>query len=277
MTTIDARVQAIAEKQLAAAMARAQSKPDFRGRVYPADSGSVVVLDVRTGAIVAMASAPTFDPKVWVGGIDDEVYKDLTSRASGIPLLARAYAGGGAPGSTFKVISTAAAAMDRYKLTDYYGCPSSLTVGDREFKNFESEAYGGISLKRALEVSCDTVFYKIAHEMWLRDGGISPKEDPKDPMQTMARAFGLGSPTGVDLPGESAGRIVDRDAKKAAWEATKDATCKRAKDRLPGRRGEDSRSGPSTCSGWRRRTARTGTRSAPATPSTSRSARARPS
>lgn len=233
VTTIDARVQALAEKQLAAALARAQTKPDFRGRVYPADSGSVVVLDVNTGAIVAMASAPTYDPQVWVGGIDSEVYADLTGKASGIPLLARAYAGGGAPGSTFKVISTAAAAMDRYSLTDYYGCPSSITVGDREFSNFESKAYGGISLKRALEVSCDTVFYKLAHEMWLRDGGISPKANPKDPMQEMARGFGLGALTGIDLPGESPGRIVDRDAKRAAWEATKAATCKRAENGYP--------------------------------------------
>jgi penicillin-binding protein 2 len=64
--------------------------------------------------------------------------------------------------------------------------------------------------------------------MWLRDGGDSPVADPKDPMQAMAAAFGLGSPTGIDLPGEIPGAIVTRQSKRAYWERTHEATCARA-------------------------------------------------
>lgn len=228
VTTIDARVQGLAERELAAAVERARSQPDYRGRTYEADSGAIVVLDVHTGGIVAMASYPTYDPAVWVGGIEPAEYRKLTSEKAGVPLLSRAHAAGAAPGSTFKVVSTAAAASAGYSFEDLYSCPSSYTVAGRTFRNYESEAYGDITLKRALEVSCDTVFYKIAHEMWLKDGGIRPVDDPADPMQEMAREFGLGRPTGVDLPNEAAGRVADREYKREYWERTREATCARA-------------------------------------------------
>jgi penicillin-binding protein 2 len=92
----------------------------------------------------------------------------------------------------------------------------------------ESASHGYITLARAIEVSCDTVFYRLAHEMWLRDGGDSPVADPRDPMQTMAAAFGLGRPTGIDLPGEVGGSIVTRQSKREYWERTHEATCARA-------------------------------------------------
>jgi penicillin-binding protein 2 len=233
VTTIDAKVQAVAEEQLREAIKRARTVPDFRGRRYRADSGAVVVLDVNTGAVVAMASHPTYDPSVWVGGISDDAYRELTSGKAGIPLLSRAFQGGGPPGSTFKVISTAAAGESGYSLHASYPCPSSFTVGNRSFKNFESQAYGAITLRRAIEVSCDTVFYRIAYSMWRRDGGNDPDAKPKDPMQAMARAFGLGRPTGIDLPGESPGRIADRAYKQRYWAATKKESCRRAESGYP--------------------------------------------
>ncbi len=207
--------------------------PDFRGRRYKADSGAVVVLDVRTGAVVAMASYPTYDPAMWVGGISDDAYQKLTSRKAGIPLLSRAFQGGGPPGSTFKVVSTAAAGEAGYSLSRTYPCPSSFSVGNRSFRNFESQAHGAITLRRAIEVSCDTVFYRIAYSMWLRDGGNQPDAEPRDPMPTMARAFGLGRTTGIDLPSESPGRIADRAYKQRYWEATKAESCRRAKTGYP--------------------------------------------
>jgi penicillin-binding protein 2 len=233
VTTIDAKVQAVAEKELEEAMERARTT-DFRGRRYKADSGAVVVMDVRTGRIVAMASYPTYDPAVWVGGISPEDYKRLLSEKANVPLLSRAFQGGGGPpGSTFKPVSAAAAAEAGFSLNSTYPCPSSLTIGNRAFKNFESQAYGAITLARAIEVSCDTVFYGIGHRMWLRDGGSSPVPKPKDPMQRMAKEFGLGQRTGIDLPSESPGRIADRDYKQRYWEQTKDASCRRAKTGYP--------------------------------------------
>jgi penicillin-binding protein 2 len=233
ITTIDARVQSIAEQQLFAALDRARTVKDFRHRTYPADSGSVVVLDVNTGAVIAMASAPTYDPAAWVGGIKPDAYSMLTDPAANSPLLPRAFGTGGPPGSTFKVISTAAAVEAGYSTTSSYACDRYFRIADRNFKNFESEAYGPITLEQAIEVSCDTVFYKIAYDMWQLDGGLDPVPHPLDPMQTMAKAFGLGAPTGIDLPGESAGRIVDREYKQRTWEATKDRDCARAKTGYP--------------------------------------------
>ncbi len=233
MTTIDARMQAIAEKQLVSAIERARTNPDYRGRTYPADSGAVVVLDVNTGAVVAMASAPTFEPTTWVGGIDPESYAALTAEGAGQPLLSRAFGVGGPPGSTFKVVSTAAALMNGWRGDQRIACPGYYSAGGRAFRNFESKPWGYITLARALEVSCDTVFYDIAYQMWLRDGGIKPVPAPADPMQAAARAFGLGRATGIDLPGEATGRIADREYKKRYWEATKERTCERARTGYP--------------------------------------------
>jgi penicillin-binding protein 2 len=233
VTTIDARVQAIAERELLAAIDRARHVKDFRHRTYPADSGSVVVLDVNTGAVVAMASAPTFDPAVWVGGITPGAYAMLTDPSANSPLLPRAYGSGGPPGSTFKVVSSTAALESGYSTHSLYDCNRSYRIADRDFGNFESEAYGPITLQQAIEVSCDTVFYKIAYEMWQKDGGLDPVPHPADPMQTMATAFGLGRLTGIDLPGESAGRIADRDWKQRNWQATKERDCDRARTGYP--------------------------------------------
>ncbi|HUR74770.1 MAG TPA: penicillin-binding transpeptidase domain-containing protein, partial [Sporichthya sp.] len=228
VTTIDAQVQAIAEQVLAEAISRAQKQPDFRGRTYAADSGAIVVLDVTNGAVVAMAGAPTYNPGDWVGGIDPGTYARLTAPGGGIPLLARPFAAASAPGSLMKVISTAAAAENGYDLNGRYECPSYYRIGDQTFTNFESAAHGWITLAQAIEVSCDTVFYRLAHEMWLRDGGDDPVPDPIDPMQKMAAAFGLGRPTGIDLPAEVSGHIASRAFKRAYWERTRAATCARA-------------------------------------------------
>jgi len=228
VTNIDAQLQQVAEQALADGINRARTVPDFRGRTYAADSGAIVVMDATNGAIVAMAGAPTYDPSSWVGGIDQATYARLTAEDSGAPLLPRPFGAASPPGSLFKVISTAAAAQDGYDLSKTYPCPSSYQVGDQTFTNFESAAHGYITLARAIEVSCDTVFYKIAHEMWLRDGGDHPVADPKDPMQAMAAAFGLGRPTGIDLPGEVDGLIALRQFKREYWERTHEATCARA-------------------------------------------------
>lgn len=103
-----------------------------------------------------------------------------------------------------------------------------MTIGNREFKNFEGENYGDISLGKALEVSCDTVFYHVAYDQWKKDGGNNPKH-PKDWFFKTAHEFGLGKKTGIDLPDELAGRVPDREWKKAYWEANKDVWCKQGK------------------------------------------------
>ncbi|MGW1026245.1 penicillin-binding protein 2 [Streptomyces sp. NPDC002577] len=230
VTSIDARVQRVAEYELNEAMKEARKQfDDNTGENYKADSGAVVVMEAKTGRVVAMASNPTYDPNAWVGGISGKDYARLTGKDSNYPLLNRAIQGQAAPGSIFKVVSTAAAVRAGYPFDGHYDCSSSYSVGGQVFKNFESEGYGPISLGRALEVSCDTVFYRLSHQEWLKDGGINPKKDAKDWFYKTAHQFGLGAETGIDLPNEVTGRIPDRQWKKDYWEANKDAWCKSGK------------------------------------------------
>ncbi|MEV0734640.1 penicillin-binding protein 2 [Streptomyces sp. NPDC050549] len=231
VTSIDARVQRVAEYQLDKAMKTARQQFDkITGENYKADSGAVVVMEAKTGRIVAMASAPTYDPNVWVGGISAKDYKQLTGKNSDYPLLNRAIQGQSAPGSTFKVVSTAAAVEAGYEWDGGYPCTSSYSVGGQVFKNFEGENFGPISLGRALEVSCDTVFYGLADAQWKKDGGINPKKgQPKDYFYKAAHQFGLGKTTGVDLPNEVTGRVPDRKWKQETYEANKAYWCKTGK------------------------------------------------
>ncbi|MFF1563431.1 penicillin-binding protein 2 [Streptomyces sp. NPDC058293] len=230
VTSIDSRVQGVAEYELNEAMKAARQQFDkITGEKYKADSGAVVVMEAKTGRIVSMASAPSYDPNVWVGGISAKDYKQLTGKGSDYPLLNRAIQGQSAPGSTFKVVSTAAAAEAGYKWDGGYPCTSSYSVGGQVFKNFEGESFGPISLGRALEVSCDTVFYGLADREWKKDGGINPKGTPKDYFYKAAHQFGLGKTTGIDLPNEVTGRVPDRRWKKDFWKANKDSWCRTGK------------------------------------------------
>lgn len=229
VTSIDARVQALVEQQLLDAMKAARKTYDtVTHSMYKADSGAAVVMDVHTGRIIAMASAPSYDPNLWVGGISARDYKALTDTKSNYPLLNRAIQGQSAPGSTFKVVSTSAAVQAGYSLDGHYLCSPSMTIGNRTFKNFEGESFGPITLEKALEVSCDTVFYGLAYDQWQKDGGIKPR-NPKDWFYKTAHQFGLGATTGVDLPGEVTGRVPDRKWKRDFWEANRDAWCQQAK------------------------------------------------
>ena len=236
VTTIDADVQAEAEDQLEAAIMRARQTGDINkgyATKLKADSGAVVVMDVRTGGIVAMASYPTYDPNIWVGGISSKDYRQISSKRNKYPNQSRAFQGEFAPASTFKAVTLPAAVRAGYSLDGSYNCPSAYSIGGSPKRNYESQAYGVISMLRAIQVSCDTVFYKFAYETWLRMGGLDAKKNAKDPFTEMAKGFGLGRRTGLDLPGEADGRIADRAWKRAYWKATKDFYCAKAKTGYP--------------------------------------------
>jgi len=236
VTTIDADVQAEAEKQLKAAIMRARRTGDINkgyATKLEADSGAVVVMDVRTGGIVAMASWPTYDPNIWVGGISAPDYRAITSRRNDYPNQSRAFQGEFAPASTFKAVTLPAAVKSGYSLDRSYDCPSSYSIGGSPKRNYESQGYGVISMLRAMQVSCDTVFYKFAYETWLRMGGLDARKKAKDPFTEMAKAFGLGERTGLDLPSEADGRIADRAWKRSYWKASKDFYCSKAESGYP--------------------------------------------
>jgi penicillin-binding protein 2 len=231
VTSLDAKVQSVAEKLLAQSIATARKTYDpVTHRNYVADSGSVVVLDAKNGRVVAMASEPTYDPDIWVGGISQSDLDRLYSAKADTPLLSRATQGLFAPGSTFKPFTTAAALTHGYSTSDQLDCSSSYTVGDRVFQNYESAAYGMLTFAQALQLSCDTFFYRVAYAKWLQEGGDSGDVHTKDPIVENAKRFGFGSKTGIDLPGESAGRIADRKWKLSYWKANKDYYCKIGKE-----------------------------------------------
>jgi penicillin-binding protein 2 len=219
VTSIDVRVQAAAESALADAVRRARSLG------YPSDGAAAVVMDVRNGQIIALASHPTYDPNSYERGLTVAEAKNLYSEKAGVPALSRALQGLFAPASTFKAVSTVAAANAGYDLNASYDCPSEVEVGTRAFQNFESKALGRISLKKAIAVSCDTIWYRIAFDEWLRDGGLKPKSNANDYFFKAAKGFQVGVKTGIDLPSESSGRLADREWRKSWYQQNKDFYC----------------------------------------------------
>ena len=226
VTSIDARVQASAESALADAVRRA------RASGYRSDGGAAVVMDIKNGQILALASYPTYDPNAFERGLTVAEAENLYSDAAGVPALSRALQGLFAPASTFKSVSVVAAANAGYDLNATYDCPSQVEVGTRAFQNFESKAQGRISLKKALAISCDTIWYRIAFDEWLRDGGLKPKSSANDYFYTAAKGFQVGKKTGIDLPSESSGRLADREWRKSWYEQNKDFYCN-YKERAP--------------------------------------------
>jgi penicillin-binding protein 2 len=219
VTSIDVRVQAAAEIALADAVRRARSMG------YPSDGAAAVVMDVRNGQIIALASHPTYHPNAFERGLTVAEAKNLYSEKAGVPALSRALQGLFAPASTFKAVSAVAAANAGYDLNASYDCPSQVEVGTRAFQNFESKAQGRISMKKAIAVSCDTIWYRIAFDEWLRDGGLKPKSNANDYFFKAAKGFQVGVKTGIDLPSESSGRLADREWRKSWYKQNKDFYC----------------------------------------------------
>jgi penicillin-binding protein 2 len=227
VTSIDAKVQGVVEKQLADTIATARQTYDkVTHKNYVADSGAAVVMEAKTGRIVAMASQPTYDPNVWVGGISKKQLSRLYSDRADNPLLGRATQGQFAPGSTWKPIMTAGALNNGFSPDTRLDCSSGLQVGNRWFKNYESAAYGSITFAQALQLSCDTFFYRVGLSYWQKYGSDPTNVNAKDPLVAEAKNFGFGSRTGVDLPGEASGRIADRKWKLAYWKQMKGYYCK---------------------------------------------------
>ena len=219
VTSLDVRLQASAEKALKDAVLRG------RANGYTSDSGAAVVMDIKTGRILALASYPTYDPNAWERGLTVQQASDLFSEKKSVPALNRALQGLFAPASTFKVVSTVAAAAAGYDLNATYKCPSQVQVGTRAFQNFDSKNQGSMNMKKALAVSCDTIWYQIAFDEWLRDGGLRPKANPNDYFFKAAQSFKITQKVGIDLPTESSSRLADRTYKKSWYKQNKDFYC----------------------------------------------------
>jgi len=219
VTSLDARLQAAVEVALADAVQRGRANGNT------SDSGAAVVMDIRNGQILAIASYPTYDPNIFEKGLTVAQASDLFSEKKSVPALSRALQGLYAPASTFKSVSVIAAASAGYNLNASYNCPAEVQVGTRAFQNFESRSQGTMSLKKAIAVSCDTIWYRIAFDEWLRDGGLRPKSSPNDYFFKAAQSFNITQRVGIDLPSESSSRLADRSYKKSWYQQNKDFYC----------------------------------------------------
>jgi len=166
--------------------------------LYGEESGAAVLMNVNTGEILAFVSAPSFDSNDFARGIGHEQYRALQQNERS-PLLNKAVNGLYSPGSTFKVI-VALAALEAgiiTKDTKIY-CAGKLNFGNHLFHCWKHSGHGPLNVTEALQHSCDVFFYEIASKL-----GI-------DKIATMARRFGLGEYTGIDLPRENRGLIPDK-------------------------------------------------------------------
>jgi penicillin-binding protein 2 len=172
------------------------------GRVVAAETGSVVVLDVKTGAIKTLVSSPTFDPNLFSGRLSNKDWNLLVDNPRQ-PLLDRSLSGQYSPGSVFKM-AVALAALEAgviNKETTFF-CNGRKKVGDQDFHCWLKHGHGTVNVLSAIEQSCDVFFYEIGLKT-----GI-------ERIANMARRLGLGDTTGVSMPREKAGLIPTKKWKE---------------------------------------------------------------
>ena len=196
--TIDQRLQRVAQDAVVAAINEAK----HYARIPPGKtiSGTAVALDVNTGEVLAMASIPSYDLNVFSGPLPARKYNELVTTGA---LSNHSIQTTFTPGSTFKMIS--AAAMLEGKIVDI-----NTKISDPGYykgkNDWKPGGHGIVNVVKALGDSCDTFFYIFGIQ-------AGPELIGK-----YAAEYGMGKLTGIDLPGEEAGRIASRELKKKMWE-----------------------------------------------------------
>ncbi len=216
--SVDINIQKLAEESLSQGLAAARLNSDRGaggpGHTFAAPGGAVVVMSPTDGSVLALATNPTYNPQDFVGGISQAKFVQYLND-SGRPLNDRTIQGQYAPGSTFK-LTTAVAGLQTGIITptQYFNDRGFLQVGKLQcnprfqvagcFNNDNHQVYGQVNLTRAITVSSDAYFYQIGATFWNENGKLG-----QDGLQNVARQFGFGSPTGIPLPNEGAGRVPD--------------------------------------------------------------------
>ncbi len=173
--------------------------------LYGDRRGAMVALDPRTGEVLAFVSKPTFDPNLFVEGIDSENWQML-NQSPDKPLLNRALRGTYAPGSTYKPFM-ALAALETGKRTPQQTIsdPGFFMFGGHRFRDDKEGGHGTVDMYKSIVQSCDTYYYILANDL-----GV-------DLMHDQLQKFGLGELTGIDIHGESRGLLPSTAWKRAAY------------------------------------------------------------
>ena len=204
--TLDVGLQQAAERALRDGIELARQDDKFN-----ANGGAIVALDPRDGAVLAMASNPTYKPSVYVGRADPKKLEPLVvekvAKQWNYPGINRAIAGVYPPGSTFKPLTALAAISDGLLSPyEYIQCTPSAKFGldESEFRNWNPYTNMAMTLSTALSQSCDTYFYDVGNRYFER----GERERPYwTKMQSWAKKFGFGQQAGLDISGEATGLL----------------------------------------------------------------------
>ncbi len=214
--TIDIDLQRAAERALTYGISLARA--DKR---WNANGGAIVALDPRDGAVLALASNPTFQPSVWTGRQNGKKLAPLLEQKAAerenYPGLNKAIAGVYPPGSTFKPL-TAIAAMHAHVLEPWslLPCTPDYKAYGQTFSNWTTAYDRGMNLVEALSTSCDTYFYKLGEDIW------SLGETAGHPLQEWAARFGIGEKTGIDIGPEEQGLLPTPEWRRATYKTAID-------------------------------------------------------
>ena len=167
--------------------------------------GAVVALDPKSGEVLAFVSKPTFDPNLFVEGIDSESWKDL-SESIDKPLLNRALRGTYPPGSTYKpFMAMAALQSGKRSATTVINDAGSWTFGGHIFRSHGDGGLGSVDMYRSIVKSSNVYYYSLANEM-----GV-------DAMHDFMKPLGFGQITGIDINGEVRGVLPSQEWKRNAY------------------------------------------------------------
>jgi penicillin-binding protein 2 len=197
--TLDANLQKAAEEILAAQIAVSRSIGE------PAKGGGVIVIDVRSGAVLVLASTPSFDPNAFAGGISAKSWTALLDDPNK-PLTDRVIQNAYPPGSVFKIV-TAAAALDRGLVTptEMFEDRGVYNLSGWNFFGWEPKGLGRLNLEGAIAMSSDPVFYELGRRLGA------------DTLAAYAATFGFGNPSGIGLPGEADGNVPTEEWKLTTY------------------------------------------------------------
>ena len=167
--------------------------------------GAVVALDPKSGEVLAFVSKPTFDPNLFVEGIDSDSWKEL-SESIDKPLLNRALRGTYPPGSTYKpFMAMAALQSGKRSATTIINDAGSWTFGGHTFRSHGDGGLGAVDMYRSIVKSSNVYYYSLANEL-----GV-------DAMHDFMKPLGFGQITGIDVNGEVRGVLPSTDWKKNAY------------------------------------------------------------